>query len=61
MEPVMVMGLIVAAIVVCFGLGGVGAWISGEKGRAAEEGFFLGLLLGPLGLVIAAVLPVKPR
>ena len=34
-----------------------GAAICEEKGRSALEGLMLGLLLGPLGVVISAVLP----
>ena len=35
----------------------IGAVISGNKGRGAGGGFFLGLLFGPLGILLAAVLP----
>lgn len=34
-----------------------GRWIALEKGRSGTEGLVLGLLLGPLGVVIEAVLP----
>ena len=35
----------------------VGMAICQEKGRSALEGLFLGLLLGPIGVIICAVLP----
>lgn len=48
MEIIIILWLVFAA---------VGAWISSQKGRSAAEGVILSLLLGPIGLVIAAVLP----
>lgn len=36
---------------------GAGAYISTEKGRNPAEGVVLGLLFGPIGLIVAAVLP----
>ena len=35
----------------------IGAYVSGVKRRAPVEGFILGLLMGPLGVVVAALLP----
>ena len=37
--------------------GGIGCYVSQQKHRDPTEGFMFGLLLGPLGLVIAACLP----
>lgn len=35
--------------------GGVGVWVSRSRGRSAVEGAALGFLLGPLGLLLAAL------
>jgi hypothetical protein len=40
--------------------GGLGCWISSEKGRESAEGIFLGLLFGPLGCLIAVLMPTPP-
>jgi hypothetical protein len=37
-----------------------GAWLGGQRNRAAE-GFFLGLALGPLGWIIALLLPTRTQ
>lgn len=37
-----------------------GAWLGGQRNRAAE-GFFLGLVLGPLGWIIALLLPAQTQ
>jgi hypothetical protein len=37
--------------------GGIGAYISAQKGRNEGEGMFLGAVLGPLGLFIAVMMP----
>lgn len=39
------------------GLSVVGGWIGGQTGRGVAEGAILGVLLGPLGLLIALLLP----
>ena len=52
MEGLLVIGILWAVV-----LGGIGYWIAGEKNRDGVEGAALGCLLGPLGLVIEAVLP----
>lgn len=38
----------------------VGAYVSKAKGREAAEGFLLSAFLGPLGLLLAALLPNRP-
>src|SRR5271157_5188964 len=38
----------------------LGAWIASQKGRSGGEGFALGCLFGPIGVLIAALLPVLP-
>lgn len=40
--------------------GGVGMAITFYTGREPAEGLFLGVLLGPLGCIIAALLPSRP-
>ena len=37
--------------------GGLGAWIGVQKQRGAAEGFALGLLFGPLGVLVELFLP----
>jgi Na+/melibiose symporter-like transporter len=37
--------------------GCLGAWITGRRGRSSLSGFVLGVLFGPLGLMIALFLP----
>lgn len=37
--------------------GGLGAWIAIQKRRGAPEGFALGLLFGPLGVLVELFLP----
>ena len=49
----MEIGIVVVVWVICALLG---MWIGSTKGRATA-GFFLGLLLGVIGLIIIAVLP----
>lgn len=41
----------------------VAAWVAGEKGRPGREGAMLGFWLGPLGLLVEALLPTieKPK
>lgn len=53
--PVDLTPFIVGGLVVAFVLGFVGIGIGKSKGRDTD-GFFLGLLLGPIGLIIIAVL-----
>jgi hypothetical protein len=40
--------------------GGSSEWIAGRKNRDGFEGFFLGLLFGPVGMLIEATLPNGP-
>lgn len=40
-------------------MGFVGMFVSEAKGRGSGEGFLLGCLLGPLGVLVAALLPTK--
>ena len=42
-----------------FGL--VGMWVAGLKGRGGGEGFLLGFLLGPIGVLVEAVLQNRPK
>lgn len=38
---------------------GLGAYISSQKNRPAIEGVLLSLIFGPLGIIIAALLPTQ--
>ena len=48
--------LIVAVIFACFG-----GYVANQKGRDVGEGIMLGLLFGPLGVVVVALLPSKAK
>lgn len=37
--------------------GGAAAWIMGERGNSGCGGFALGMLLGPIGILIAILIP----
>ena len=50
-------GLLVIGVVWAVVLGGIGDRVAGEKNCDRVEGAALGCLLGPLGLIIEAVLP----
>jgi hypothetical protein len=51
-------GIIPFALFSCAALG---CYVACEKGRAATEGTLLGLLFGPLGVVIVAPLPDQKK
>src|SRR5437588_52348 len=49
-------------VLIVFGIvwiifGCLGAWIANQKHRDGGEGFILGLLFGPIGCLIEAILP----
>jgi hypothetical protein len=48
---------VVAYAIAVILIGVLGSYVAGAKGRSGSEGFFLGLLLGPIGLIIVALLP----
>lgn len=39
----------------------LGGWVAAQKGRPIGEGVLLGLLFGPIGVLIAALLPADPE
>ena len=43
--------------VVVFGFSILGGWLAREKNRDATEGYALGFLFGPFGVLIEALLP----
>jgi hypothetical protein len=47
------------AIVACAVSGFLGAYVAHQKGRPLFEGIVFGVLLGPIGLLIAACLPTR--
>ena len=55
MEPIHVLLLLGIASMTVFG--GFGAYIAGQKGRDEGEGMIFGALLGPIGLIVVAILP----
>jgi hypothetical protein len=50
-------GWIIAVVVGAIGFGFFGLWVSIQKCRSPVEGFVIGLLFGPLGVVVEAILP----
>jgi hypothetical protein len=36
------------------------SWIAGGRGRSSIEGFVLGFLFGPVGMIVELVLPRVP-
>jgi hypothetical protein len=38
-----------------------GCYVSGEKSRGGLEGLLLGLFLGPVGVIVAALMPAPAR
>jgi hypothetical protein len=57
------MEILVILLVVWGVLGFIGAYVADQKGRSGGEGFLLSILLGPIGILIEAVLPTiqKPQ
>jgi hypothetical protein len=49
--------ILAAGLIVAVVFGGLGAWVATQKDRGQGEGFILGLLFGPLGVLIEALLP----
>jgi hypothetical protein len=58
MEPIWVIVLGILAYIVV--LGGAGIYVSAQKNRTPAEGIFLGIFLGPWGVIAAACLPTLP-
>ncbi len=50
--------IILTVAVVWFICALVGAWLAGEKGRS-NAGFWLGFFFGPIGIIIALLLPAR--
>jgi hypothetical protein len=57
MTPQFVLLAGVATAAVCAGLG---YYVAGVKGRGRAEGVLFGALLGPLGILVVALLPEGP-
>ncbi len=51
---------VILAIVGLAYLGGVGIYVAIAKGRSPKEGLVLGLIAGPFGWLIVAMLPAVP-
>ena len=54
--PLLVFGVSAVSMLVC---GVLGSWVAAEKRRDTSEGFWLGFLLGPFGVLVELLLPVK--
>ena len=48
-------GILVAVVMIA--MAGLGGWVASQKNRDATEGFVLGLVFGPLGVLVEALLP----
>jgi hypothetical protein len=59
MEDWTILLVFVAVIAVAFSL--LGAWVASQKRRDPFEGFILGFVFGPLGVLIEAMLPSAHR
>jgi hypothetical protein len=61
------MEVLIIALVFFAACGVAGGYVSGAKGRPGAEGALLGFLFGPLGLLVAVLMPTvqhaagKPR
>jgi hypothetical protein len=53
--------LIPVVVVVALVFGILGSWIAGQKRKDGGEGFILGLIFGPIGVIIEAVLPTPAQ
>ena len=51
------LSLLVGVLVAVLVFGGLGVWVASVKHRSSSEGALLGGLLGPLGVIIEALLP----
>lgn len=51
------MGFLIATCVVLLLTAGLGAWVATQRHRGAGEGLVLGLLFGPFGVLVEALLP----
>ena len=48
---------VVGAIVFCAGWGCLGYYVAKQCGRNVVEGFVFGFILGPLGVILVALMP----
>jgi hypothetical protein len=48
------------ALVVWLSMPLLALYVAARKGRGAVEGFLLGLLFGPLGVIVTGLLPTSP-
>jgi hypothetical protein len=58
MDPYVIAGGIAGYLLAC---ACAGSYCSSEKGRSPLEGFILGALFGPAGIIAAACLPLIER
>lgn len=52
-------GILAGLFVTAAFFGGIGFWVATQTGRDTTEGWLLGALGGPFGIVIALLLPRK--
>ena len=56
----LVEAFVVAVLVQLFVFGYFGFWVAGQCGRNPLEGYILGALFGPIGVIVEALLPKFP-
>ena len=54
------MGFVAIVGIACI-FGGLTAWIAAQKSRSALEGFALGFLFGPFGVLVEVFLPMRAQ
>jgi hypothetical protein len=52
--------LFVPAVISAVVFGIFGRWVAGQRSRSRTEGMWLGILFGPLGVLVEALLPSNP-
>jgi hypothetical protein len=55
------MGTLIVIVLIEAAFGGLGAWIAGQKRRSPVEGLILGVVFGPVGAIVEALLPLGDR
>ena len=53
--------VILVALLAWFAFGWGGSYVARVKRRSTDEGFLFGFLLGPIGILIEALLPMGPE
>ena len=57
MESSYLGAFLLGTVIYLFICGGIGVYVANQKGRGDGEGFWFGILFGPIGILIVACLP----